>query len=130
LRPQFFNTPTALNAFKRRLVRLREADKLVWSTLPDGTIEYHTPHYLAYFDLPANVLEAQGKEGWTVIVHPDDLPVLRKKWETARNTGTLYEARARMRCYDGEYRWFLNRATPVRDEKGNVIRWSGTTTPQ
>jgi PAS domain S-box-containing protein len=33
-----------------------------------------------------------------------------------------------LRGRDGEYRWFLSRAIPIRDEKGKVLRWFGTNT--
>src|SRR5258705_13462474 len=38
------------------------------------------------------------------------------------------EVEARMRRFDGEYRWFLFRAQPLRDEHGNVVNWYGTNT--
>ena len=39
--------------------------------------------------------------------------------------GTAGEAEARLRRFDGEYRWFLFRANPLRDESGNIVKWFG-----
>jgi PAS domain S-box-containing protein len=96
---------------------------LLWTSLPDGTIEYLCPQWLAYCGL--TMVRAVGT-GWD-IVHPDDRADLQAKWETALQTGTTYEADARLRRHDGEYRWFRNRADPQRNENGDIIRWSGAT---
>ena len=49
-------------------------------------------------------------------------------WRAAVATGEPFEAEARLRRADGEYRWFLFRAVPLRDELGNIIQWYGTNT--
>jgi len=43
-------------------------------------------------------------------------------------SGQTGEAEARLRRFDGEYRWFLFRASPLRDEKENIIKWYGINT--
>src|SRR5712664_124145 len=37
-----------------------------------------------------------------------------------------FEKEARLRRADGQYRWFLIRAVPLRDEPGNIVHWYGT----
>ncbi|MGZ5141871.1 MAG: ATP-binding protein, partial [Burkholderiales bacterium] len=61
-------------------------------------------------------------------VHPDDLPGLAGTWQTAMTSGKPGEAEARLRRHDGEYRWFLFRANPLRDEAGNIVKWYGVNT--
>jgi signal transduction histidine kinase len=51
-----------------------------------------------------------------------------EKWRIAVDTGTPYENIERVRRADGEYRWFLSRAQPLRDELGNIVKWYGTDT--
>jgi PAS domain-containing protein len=46
----------------------------------------------------------------------------------AVRTGTPYEVLARLRRFDGEYRWCLSRAQPSRDKAGRIVKWYGTTT--
>jgi formate hydrogenlyase transcriptional activator len=38
------------------------------------------------------------------------------------------ELEHRLRRHDGEYRWFLFRLEPLRDELGNIVRWYATNT--
>jgi len=38
------------------------------------------------------------------------------------------ECGARIRRFDGEYRWFLFRAVPIRNDGGDIVRWYGTDT--
>ena len=66
--------------------------------------------------------EARGS-GWKVTVHPDDLDLYLRKWRPSLVSGDPVEFETRVRRADGEYRWFLARAAPQRDEAGKVIRW-------
>ena len=67
-------------------------------------------------------------QGWQRAFHPDELASVIEKLRAILLSGGPGEAEARMRRFDGEYRWFLIRAEPVRDEHGNVVRWFGTST--
>jgi PAS domain S-box-containing protein len=58
--------------------------------------------------------------------HPDDLAAYVAKWRVAVTTGTPFESEGRLRRFDGEYRWFLVRAEPLRDERGVIVKWYGT----
>jgi signal transduction histidine kinase len=49
-----------------------------------------------------------------------------KQWQTSVLNGVPFATEARFRCFDGKYRWFLNRADPLRDKTGKVIKWYGT----
>ena len=66
--------------------------------------------------------------GWAAAVHPDDLEDLARTWKTAVAAGSAAEAEARLRRHDGEYRSFLFRANPLRDDKGNIVKWYGVNT--
>ena len=63
--------------------------------------------------------------GWTAAVHPDDLNELAATWQRIRASEAAGEAEARLRRYDGAYRWFLFRANPLRDETGTIVNWYG-----
>ena len=98
---------------------------LAWCCLPDGTTEFSNKRWLDYTGFsPA---EALGR-GWQRAVHPDDLEKLVETWRAILVSGEPGEAEARVRRFDGEYRWFLIRAEPVRDEHCNIVRWYGTST--
>jgi PAS domain S-box-containing protein len=61
-------------------------------------------------------------------LHPDDVATAAQNWRTALATGKHPELELRVRRADGEYRWFLSRAVPLRDELGNIVKWYGTIT--
>jgi PAS domain S-box-containing protein len=98
---------------------------LAWQTRSDGYAEYLNKRWLDYTGLPLE--QALGWE-WQVAVHPDDLPGLLNRWRDMLASGSAKEVEARMRRFDGEYRWFLFRPAPLLDEAGNVIKWYGTNT--
>ena len=98
---------------------------LAWACRPDGTTEFLNQRWLDYTGL--SLEEALGW-GWKVPVHPADLGRLMDTWRGLLVCGEPGEEEARLRRFDGEYRWFLFRAVPVRDEQGTVVRWYGTNT--
>src|SRR2546426_8230244 len=98
---------------------------LAWCGLPDASKEFFNKRWHDYTGLSPE--EASGW-GWKVTIHPDDLEKLMDrsfKFIASEEPG---EVEARMRRFDGEYRWFLFRAEPLRDEHGNVVNWYGTNT--
>lgn len=98
---------------------------LAWSALPDGRAEFFSEHYLAYVGLPA---EQMLGSGWVEAVHPEDRAPLAEVWKSLLASGTAGEAEARVRRFDGEYRWFLQRANPIRNPSGQIIKWYGVNT--
>src|ERR1700722_5064009 len=96
----------------------------VWSASPDGSIEFLNQRGLDYTGFS---LEQLRKWGWkdSNILHPDDLQGLFATWSAIVASGQPGEIQARMRRYDGEYRWFLFRVAPLRDELGRLVSWWG-----
>jgi PAS domain S-box-containing protein len=97
----------------------------VWTCLPDGTNDFSNKRLLTYTNFS---LEDAREMGWTPMIHPDDLAAHLDKWHVATRTGTSFESEARLRRFDGAYRWFLFRAEPWRDEGGNIVKWYGSHT--
>jgi len=98
---------------------------LSWRGLPDGSKDFFNLRWHDYTGLsPA---EAHGS-GWHVTVHPDDMPQVRRIFLELVASGKPAEVEARLRRFDGEYRWFLCRAEPVRDELGRIVKLYGTHT--
>jgi len=98
---------------------------MAWSTQPDGAAEFLNRGWLEYTGRSGS--EARGW-GWKHVVHPEDSEALMDKWLTSIATGNPFEAEARFRRADGQYRWCLCRAVPLRDELGNIVQWYGTST--
>jgi len=98
---------------------------LAWSARPDGSAEFFNRHYLDYVGLSAE----QAKDwGWTAAVHPDDLNGVVAAWQRMIAFDEAGECEGRLRRFDGEYRWFLFRTNPLRDESGKTVKWFGTNT--
>ncbi|HYS10038.1 MAG TPA: sigma 54-interacting transcriptional regulator [Myxococcales bacterium] len=98
---------------------------LSWRGLPDGSRDFFNLRWHEYTGLsPA---QAHGS-GWYVTVHPEDVTAVGERWLELVASGQPGEIEARLRRFDGEYRWFLGRAQPVRDQLGNIIMWYGTDT--
>jgi formate hydrogenlyase transcriptional activator len=98
---------------------------LAWSFRPDGAAEFLNQRWLDFTGLS---LEQAVGTGWNVSIHSEDLARLMETWSRLLVSGEPGEVEARLRRFDGEYRWFLFRAVPVRNEQGKVIRWYGTST--
>ncbi len=98
---------------------------LAWSTGPDGTCDFSNRTWLEYTGLTVD--EASGW-GWSTSFHPDDIDAVLAYWHALRSSGEAGEIEARMRRFDGEYRWFLVRAKPLTDADGVVVKWYGTNT--
>ena len=116
----------ALVASERSLELVIDAlPALVWSAGPDGSADFFNQHYLDFIGLAWD--EASGC-GWTAAVHPEDLTELAATWERIVASAAPGEAEARLRRHDGEYRWFLFRASPLRDADGAIVKWYGVNT--
>jgi PAS domain S-box-containing protein len=102
---------------------LNNAPVLAWSTFPDGWTDFLNERWLSIFNISWE--EALGF-GWAKLIHPDDTANMLKQWQTSVLNGVPFATEARFRCFDGKYRWFLNRADPLRDKTGKVIKWYGT----
>jgi PAS domain S-box-containing protein len=94
---------------------------IVWRKLPDGSVDFLNRSFREYTGLS---LEDGLGWGWMNAFHPDDR--LTEEWRAALAAEKPFEKEARLRRADGQYRWFLIRAVPLRDEQGNIANWYGT----
>jgi PAS domain S-box-containing protein len=100
------------------------SSQVVWFGDAAGNITYCSPYWYAYTGLPAG---QTGEASWMGVIHPDHRERVRDAWLAAARTEGAYEVEFPLRRADGEYRWFLSRGRPVRDEAGNVLSWIGIT---
>ena len=113
-------TPQAENELR---AIVDNAPVFLWSDLPDGYCDFLNQPWLNYFNL--SLEEAQGT-GWATLLHPDDAAHHLESWQKSIAAGIPFETEARFRRPDGEYRWFLTRAEPLRDKTGRIVKWYGT----
>jgi PAS domain S-box-containing protein len=89
---------------------------------PDGSPDFVNQTWQTYIGLSQDSLRGQR---WAVAIHPDDLPRIDAAWRAHLATGQPFEMEQRLCRADGEYRWFLVRRVPLRNENGEVISWYG-----
>lgn len=105
--------------------------RLVIDTVPalihagraDGYLDFFNQRWLDYVGLS---LEEMSGWKWTSVIHPEDVATMVEKWSAAVATGEPFEHEARFRRADGEYRWMFHRQVTLRDDRGNVVRWYGS----
>jgi PAS domain S-box-containing protein len=94
-----------------------------WTALPDGSMDFVNRHWREYTGLST---ENTVGSGWQDAVHVQDLERHIAKWRACLATGRTFETEVRYRrAADAEYRWFLTRAVPLRDENGRIVKWYG-----
>jgi PAS domain S-box-containing protein len=124
----WYGTNTDIEDRKQAEDRLRlvidTLPALVWSKLPDGSADFLNQRFREYTGF--SVEQGLGWGWMRNAFHPEDRA--EEEWRAAFAAGQTFEKEARLRRADGEYRWFLLRAVPLRDEQGSVVRWYGTTT--
>ena len=96
---------------------------MLWTARPDGWVDFLNQRWLEYTGMALS--EGQGW-GWEPSYHPDDLEQVKSKWLASIKEAKPLEVLARLRKFDGEYRWVLKRAFPLFDSTGRVLAWYGS----
>ena len=99
--------------------------QLAWIASFDGTIAWYNQRWHDYTGTSA---EQMAGDGWSIAYDARYLPPMLQGWKAALRDGTPFEMEFPIRGADGQYRWFLTRANPVRDRGGQLLRWFGTST--
>ncbi|MBB5395505.1 ATP-binding protein [Mucilaginibacter sp. AK015] len=99
--------------------------QMTWTNLPDGNVNSYNQRW---YDYTGKDFETTGGLGWKELIHPDDLKMTIEKYTHSLATGEMFEVENRYKRHDGVYRWHLNRAQPLKNDKGEIIFWVGTAT--
>ncbi len=121
---------------KRATAALRESEERlrfimdsmpqkIFTATPRGDVQYMNPIWSEYTGLP---IEDILNWGWTQFIHPDDVDENVRVWRHSVETGEPYQFEHRFRRADGEYRWHITRALPMRDDAGQTLMWIGSNT--
>ncbi len=100
--------------------------QIVWTAQPDGHRDYYNKQWYDFTGFP----EAYDDESWSLILHPDEIQFAIDTWSNSVRNGEDYQIEYRFvdRKSPGNYRWFLGRAFPIKDEQGQITKWFGTYT--
>lgn len=126
-----------LNERKRGEIVLKDSEKrfrqladampqMVWTARPDGYLDYYNRRWYDFTGFPEDQF---GDDSWRKLLHPEDVKNCIETWYRAVESGAGYEIEYRFKDYrTGDYRWFLGRGEPARDEDGQIVKWFGTCT--
>lgn len=99
--------------------------QFAWMADDKGWIFWYNKRW---FDYTGTNLEEMQGWGWQSVHHPDHVERVTQKIQHSWDTGEEWEDTFPLRSRTGEYRWFLSRAVPIRDDDGKIMRWFGTNT--
>ncbi|MCT2559159.1 PAS domain S-box protein [Tsuneonella sp. YG55] len=116
--------------------RLRESEErfrmlaeniaqLAWIAKPSGDIFWYNQRW---YDYTGSDLASMEGWGWKAVHHPDHIVRVEQKFRAALAEGEEWEDLFPLRSASGEWRWFLSRAKPIRDDDGAIVYWFGTNT--
>jgi PAS domain S-box-containing protein len=120
----------AEETLRRSEQRLRDVIETIptvaWTALPNGENDFANERWQEYTGIS---LEDTSGAGWETALHSAEVATHIEKWRDSLATGRPFENEARLRrASDGQYRWFLHRAVPLRDDRGEIVKWYGTAT--
>ncbi|WP_107668789.1 ATP-binding protein [Cyanothece sp. BG0011] len=113
------------NSEERYRYLVESIPQLVWTANSHGKVMDVNQRWSEFTGLTLVQVQTQG---WETVVHPEDISTLTQKWAIAQENATNYQAEGRMRRNDGVYRWHLHQAVPLKNNRGQIIKWFGTAT--
>ncbi len=96
---------------------------LIHTSRPDGYLDYFNKPWLEYLGV---TLDKVAGWNWTAFIHPEELDGIVAKWRACLASGEIFEYETRVRRADGEYRWMFHCKVPLRDGRGNIVKWYGS----
>jgi PAS domain S-box-containing protein len=96
---------------------------LIHTSRPDGYLDYFNKPWLEYLGA---TLEQVSGWNWRAFIHPEDVEGIVARWLACLASGEVFEYETRVRSANGEYRWMFHRKVPLRDERGNIVKWYGS----
>lgn len=95
------------------------------NALPSGEVTFFNQHWLDYSGMNFEDLR---DFGYHQMMHPEEIPEFQRRLSEAADKGVRLEMEMRFKDLSGHYRWHLNIASPVLDDKGNIAMWVSSTT--
>jgi PAS domain S-box-containing protein len=99
--------------------------QMAWTATDSGEVTWYNRRWYEY---TGTIFDKVKGRGWTALHHPDHFQRVVAKFDESLRNGQIWEDTFPLRGKDGQYRWFLSRATPIRDAAGEIQLWFGTNT--
>lgn len=97
----------------------------IFTATPKGTIDYLSPQWEEYAGIPIDKIMGSGM---AKLLLPEEFEPLSKLWLNTIQSGKPLFIEHRLRRHDGEYRWHVTQARPMRDKSGKIMKWFGSST--
>jgi PAS domain S-box-containing protein len=110
---------------KRLRFVMESMPQKIFITSATAELEYMNRFWLEF---TGRSIDDMKGSGWMQSIHETDVEANSKAWEESTRTGSLFQFQHRLRRADGEYRWHITRATPMRDDQGKILMWIGSST--
>jgi formate hydrogenlyase transcriptional activator len=121
--PKHEAVPPPISAEDRLRLVIDAIPCLILRAQPDGSFDFINQHWLEFTGFKAEQVLGWG---WRAALHPKDIRRAVTNWRAGLAAGEPFEDEVRIRRVDGQYRWFLIRNVPLRDEQGRIVQWYGT----
>jgi PAS domain S-box-containing protein len=96
----------------------------VWMVDPFGAVTFANEQWYAFTD----ITDEPAKRWPDLVFHPEERDANVAAWRAGLEGGVPFEIEAHTRRGDGEFRWHLTRAVPVRDGTGRITGWFAAST--
>jgi PAS domain S-box-containing protein len=97
--------------------------QLVWVTNAKGQQEYASRQWKEY-----SGIEPVNEKTWLQIVHPEDIEKINNSWAQSLVSGGRYREEVRLKNSHGNYLWHYVQGEPIKNEKGEIVKWIGAFT--
>jgi PAS domain S-box len=114
-----------LNEGERFRLIIESLPHFIWESEPDGDYSYVNQQFLDWSGLTLEQIKANGLNS---LIHPDDMKQVEGTWQQALINHCEFNCEYRMKDKEGNYLWFMGKTVPVKNDKGEIIKWVGTTT--
>jgi PAS domain S-box-containing protein len=120
------NAEDALRENEERFRALADnIPNLAWMANADGWIFWYNKQW---YDYTGTTLREMQGWGWKKVHHPDYVKEVTAEWMASIKSEEPFDSIFPLRGKDGNYRWFLTRVTPIRNDQGKIQFWFGTNT--
>jgi formate hydrogenlyase transcriptional activator len=96
---------------------------LIHTSRPDGYLDYFNKPWLEYLGV---TLDKVTGWNWTNFIHAEDVDGIVAQWRACLDSGEIFEYETRVRNANGDYRWMFHSKVPLRDERGSIVKWYGS----
>ena len=110
---------------ERFRVMAETVPNIIYTATPAGRFDFINQRF---YDVTGTNVGSALHFGWLQALHPEDAARTKESWKSAVQTGQPFNSEFRLRAVDGRFLWFVARARPILDARGQISKWFGAAT--